>query len=179
MQPEILHQNSQSFYPPEPFTLDHITMRHPVTSTILLVIPMGIFFILCKGYSVFLLQHRIPVKHLQCTVAAQHNNNKATAWAKATTNTNGFRGGLWHLSCSNVYVHSSTEKHREKRWRITDENTIYMSKLLQFQSTVQSQTERDLLCGSTVNNGADCNSNNLHQNNKLECMLYIFSERIG
>ena len=155
---------------------------------------MGIFFMLCKGYSVFLLQlkifpiktiefpcapHWIPVKHLQCTVAAQHNNNKATAWAKATTNTNGFRGGLWHLSCSNVYVHSSTEKHREKRWRITDENTIYMSKLLQFQSTVQSQTERDLLCGSTVNNGADCNSNNLHQNNKLECMWYIFSERIG
>ena len=147
-----------------------------------------------RGYSVFLLQlkgfpiktiefpcapHWIPVKHLQCTVAAQHNNNKATAWAKATTNTNGFRGGLWHLSCSNVYVHSSTEKHREKRWRITDENTIYMSKLLQFQSTVQSQTERDLLCGSTVNNGADCNSNNLHQNNKLECMWYIFSERIG
>ena len=30
MQPEILHQNSQSVYPPEPFTLDHITMRHPV-----------------------------------------------------------------------------------------------------------------------------------------------------
>ena len=30
MQPEIYHQNSQSFYPPEPFTLDHITMRHPV-----------------------------------------------------------------------------------------------------------------------------------------------------
>ena len=30
MQSEILHQNSQSFYPLEPFTLDHITMRHPV-----------------------------------------------------------------------------------------------------------------------------------------------------
>ena len=86
---------------------------------------MGIFLILCNGYSIFLLKlkwffiktcvpHWIPVKHLQCTVAAQHNNNKATAWAKATTNTNGFRGGLWHLSCSNVYVHSSTEKHREK-----------------------------------------------------------------
>ena len=30
MQPEICHQNSQSFYPSEPFTLDHINMRHPV-----------------------------------------------------------------------------------------------------------------------------------------------------
>ena len=30
MQPEVYHQNSQSFYPSEPFTLDHIIMRHPV-----------------------------------------------------------------------------------------------------------------------------------------------------
>ena len=30
MQPEIYHQNYQSFYPSEPFTLDHINMRHPV-----------------------------------------------------------------------------------------------------------------------------------------------------
>jgi hypothetical protein len=30
MQTEIYHQNSQSLYPPEPFTLDHSTMRHPV-----------------------------------------------------------------------------------------------------------------------------------------------------
>ena len=30
MQPEIYYQNSQSFYPSELFTLDHITMRHPV-----------------------------------------------------------------------------------------------------------------------------------------------------
>ena len=31
MQPEIYHQNYQSFYPLEPFTLDHSAMRHPVT----------------------------------------------------------------------------------------------------------------------------------------------------
>ena len=30
MQSEIYHQNYQSFYPSEPFTLDHIVMRHPV-----------------------------------------------------------------------------------------------------------------------------------------------------
>ena len=30
MQPEIHYQNSQSFYPSEPFTLDHIDMRHTV-----------------------------------------------------------------------------------------------------------------------------------------------------
>ena len=32
MQPEIYHQNSQSFYPSEPFKKKHITMRHPVYS---------------------------------------------------------------------------------------------------------------------------------------------------
>ena len=30
MQSEIQHQNSQYFYPSEPFTLDHSDMRHPV-----------------------------------------------------------------------------------------------------------------------------------------------------
>ena len=30
MQQEIYYQKSQSFYPSEPFTLDHINMRHPV-----------------------------------------------------------------------------------------------------------------------------------------------------
>ena len=30
MQLEIYDQNYQSFYPSEPFTLDHIIMRHPV-----------------------------------------------------------------------------------------------------------------------------------------------------
>ena len=30
MQPEIYHQNSQSFYPSEPSKNNHITMRHPV-----------------------------------------------------------------------------------------------------------------------------------------------------
>ena len=30
MQPEIRHQNSQHFYPSEPFQKNHITMRHPV-----------------------------------------------------------------------------------------------------------------------------------------------------
>ena len=30
MQPEICHQNSQHFYPSEPFQKNHITMRHPV-----------------------------------------------------------------------------------------------------------------------------------------------------
>ena len=30
MQPEIYYQNYHSFYPSEPFTLDHIIMRHPV-----------------------------------------------------------------------------------------------------------------------------------------------------
>ena len=29
-QSEMNHQNSQYFYPSEPFTLDHINMRHPV-----------------------------------------------------------------------------------------------------------------------------------------------------
>ena len=32
MQPEICYQNSQSFYPSESFTLDHISMRHPVNA---------------------------------------------------------------------------------------------------------------------------------------------------
>ena len=30
MQPEIYYQNFHSFYPSEPFTLDHSIMRHPV-----------------------------------------------------------------------------------------------------------------------------------------------------
>ena len=32
MQSEIQHQNSQYFYPSEPFTLDHSDMRHPVVN---------------------------------------------------------------------------------------------------------------------------------------------------
>ena len=32
MQPEIYHQNSQSFYPSEPFKKNHVTMRHPVVA---------------------------------------------------------------------------------------------------------------------------------------------------
>ena len=35
MQPEIYHQNSQSFYTSEPFTLDHIIMRHPVGESLI------------------------------------------------------------------------------------------------------------------------------------------------
>ena len=35
MQSEIYHQNYQSFYPSEPFTLDHINMRHPVIDIII------------------------------------------------------------------------------------------------------------------------------------------------
>ena len=30
MQPELYHQNYQSFYPSELITLDHFNMRHPV-----------------------------------------------------------------------------------------------------------------------------------------------------
>ena len=32
MQSEIQHQNSQNFYPSEPFTLDHSDMRHPAVT---------------------------------------------------------------------------------------------------------------------------------------------------
>ena len=32
-QPDIYYQNYPSFYPSEPFTLDHINMRHPVMMT--------------------------------------------------------------------------------------------------------------------------------------------------
>ena len=35
MQPEIGHQNSQHFYPSEPFKKNHITMRHPVPHIVL------------------------------------------------------------------------------------------------------------------------------------------------
>ena len=31
VQPVIYHENSQYFYPSEPFEKNHITMRHPVT----------------------------------------------------------------------------------------------------------------------------------------------------
>ena len=38
MQSEIYHQNSQFFYLSEPFTLDHINMRHPVDSVFLYLV---------------------------------------------------------------------------------------------------------------------------------------------
>ena len=40
VQPVIYHQNSQYFYPSEPFQKNHITMRHPVIQMFQLRFPV-------------------------------------------------------------------------------------------------------------------------------------------
>ena len=58
MQPEIYHQNSQSFYPSEPFTLDLIIMRHPVIH--FLGNPCGLYSVFCLCNMIKVLQKSVP-----------------------------------------------------------------------------------------------------------------------
>ena len=50
----IVHQNSQFYYPPEPFSFHHLTLRHPVQSTCTFPCKANIFLEIIKCLSLII-----------------------------------------------------------------------------------------------------------------------------